>query len=510
MMAATPASSKRRAMSSADNSDVAAQPSTATLPSRASRPTATRPGYARAASLTSAGSRTAAVPMITRATPLPSQPSMVARSRMPPPSCSGILTAPRMPSTAETFIGLPANAPSRSTKCRYSKPWRSNACACAAGSRLNTVARAMSPCCRRTARPSLRSMAGNRITAQGLRLRGVVTAMQSRIPLQKVRDQRQPELLAFLWMELGAENVVARHDRGDGAAILGIGHKIGALRRIELIRVREIAMQALWAECQAVEHGMRSHDIERVPAHVRDFQVRIARHDAIDFAGDPTQAFRHFIFTAALGQELHADANAEERLASLAHRLVQRPDHAVHRVEAAPAIGEGADTRQHDTVRLRHHRRIVGHHDGLTEAGLVRGAFECFCGRVQVTGAVVDDRHAHRRAPGSGNSPITSDPSGPRQPGATDAGPGVGAYGPLDGELFRCSQASKKRRSASSRSSPLTTARFFQPRRFSVKRRNVPASSPTRRLRSRPMTLAAKPGAPDSLTGTSIAPATTT
>src|SRR5580704_3637726 len=270
--------------------------------------------------------------MMTRATPLPSQPSMVTRSRMPPPSCSGIFTAPRMPSTAETFIDLPAKAPSRSTKCRYSKPCRSNACACAAGSRLNTVARAMSPCCRRTARPSLRSMAGNRITAQGLRLRGVVTAMSSRIPLQKVRDQRQTKLLAFLRMELGAENIVARHDRGDGTAVLGVGHQIGALRGIELIRVHEIGMPALWAECQAIEHRVRSRDIERVPAHVRDFQVRVSRHDAIDFAGDPAKALGDFVFTAALGQELHADANAEERPAFLAHRLVQRPDHAVHRV----------------------------------------------------------------------------------------------------------------------------------------------------------------------------------
>src|SRR5580693_7258031 len=342
MIAATPASSKRCAMSSADSSNVAAQPSTATLPLRASSPTATRPGCARAASLTSAGSRTAAVPMMTRATPLPSQPSMVARSRMPPPSCSGILTAPRIPSTAETFIGLPANAPSRSTICRYSKPCRSNACACAAGSRLNTVARAMSPCCRRTARPSLRSMAGNRITAQGLRLRGVVTAMSSRIPLQKVRDQLQPELLTLLGMELRAENIVARHDRGDGAAIRGIGHQIGALHRIELIRVHEIGVPALWAECQAVEHVVRSHYIERVPTHMRNFQIRIARYDAIDLAGDPAQSFRDLVFAAALGQQLHADADAEERPAFLAHRLVQRRHHAIHGIEAAPAIGEGA------------------------------------------------------------------------------------------------------------------------------------------------------------------------
>src|SRR4029079_6519441 len=43
-IAATPTSSKRRAISSTDSCEVSAQPSTATLPSRASRPTAMRPG----------------------------------------------------------------------------------------------------------------------------------------------------------------------------------------------------------------------------------------------------------------------------------------------------------------------------------------------------------------------------------------------------------------------------------------------------------------------------------
>ena len=88
-MAATPASSKRRARSMAVSSLVSAQPSTATLPPRASMPTATRPGKRRQASRTSAGSRTATVPRITRRMPLASQASMVARSRMPPPSCTG-------------------------------------------------------------------------------------------------------------------------------------------------------------------------------------------------------------------------------------------------------------------------------------------------------------------------------------------------------------------------------------------------------------------------------------
>ena len=54
-----------------------------------------------AASFTSAGSRTAAVPMMTRLTPLPSQPSIVAMSRMPPPSCTQSPTVSRMRSTAD-------------------------------------------------------------------------------------------------------------------------------------------------------------------------------------------------------------------------------------------------------------------------------------------------------------------------------------------------------------------------------------------------------------------------
>ena len=80
MIAAAPASSKRRASSSASMSTVSAQPSTATRPSRASMPTATRPGKARQASRTRSGSRTATVPRITRRTPRASHASIVAMS----------------------------------------------------------------------------------------------------------------------------------------------------------------------------------------------------------------------------------------------------------------------------------------------------------------------------------------------------------------------------------------------------------------------------------------------
>ncbi len=155
---------------------------------------------------------------------------------------------------------------------------------------------------------------------------------------------------------------------------------------------------------------------ERIPAHVRDLQRRIGRRDLVDLAADPAEALGHHVFAAALGHELHADADAEERPALAAHRLLQRLDHAGHRIEPAPAIGEGADARQHDAVGAAHRVGIARHHDRLIVAALARRALERLGGRVQIARAVIDDRDAHvrnimanhGRDCGSGNRPMTS------------------------------------------------------------------------------------------------------
>ena len=83
--------------------------------------------------------------------------------------------------------------------------------------------------------------------------------------------------------------------------------------------------------------------------------------------------WRDFIFAAALGHQLHADADAEKRLALAAHGFVERIDHARHRVEPAPAIGEGADARQHDAIRAPHRIGIVAD-DDLFAAAASRAA----------------------------------------------------------------------------------------------------------------------------------------
>ena len=62
----------------------------------------------------------------------------------------------------------------------------------------------------------------------------------------------------------------------------------------------------------------------------------------------------HFMLETAGREQLRADADPEERLAAPAHRLFQRLDHAGDMVEPAPAVGEGADARQHDVLGRKH------------------------------------------------------------------------------------------------------------------------------------------------------------
>ncbi len=135
-------------------------------------------------------------------------------------------------------------------------------------------------------------------------------------------------------------------------------------------------------------------------------------------------------------------------------RFLERLDHARHRIEPAPAIGEGADAGQHHAVGAAHRVGIAGHHDRLGVPALARRALERLGRRMQIAGAVIDDGDAHRGAPGSGNRPMTSE----RRPSAWPAEPSpaprlrASRCQPAIVEPCVLNQASKKRRSAVSRS----------------------------------------------------------
>ena len=98
----------------------------------------------------------------------------------------------------------------------------------------------------------------------------------------------------------------------------------------------------------------------------------------------------------ARGHKLHADADTQERPTAPDHRLFQRIDHAIQRIESTPAIAESADAGQHDSVGRGDDARVGGNQNRL-----VRHAFKRLRGRVQVARPVIDDRDAHAEPPPS-------------------------------------------------------------------------------------------------------------
>src|SRR5574340_1343007 len=178
---------------------------------------------------------------------------MVARSRMPPPSCTGISspTASTMERIATSLTGLPANAPFRSTRCRRRAPFAFHFRAVAAGSSENTVALSISPCSRRTQWPSLRSIAGmiNMAVQQGRQVKGLGAGCtghitggvaRTRIPGYKISQQRQSGILAFLRMKLHGEDIPRCHRAGEREGVMREPGDRPRRRRLHEIAVDEV------------------------------------------------------------------------------------------------------------------------------------------------------------------------------------------------------------------------------------------------------------------------------
>ncbi len=117
-----PRSHTRRASSSARTRETFFQPSTATRPSRASMPTASRSAPKRCTRpVTNSGSWQARVPTTTRRTPAWKASSISLSVRKPPPSCTCRPVA-AIRATCAMLRGTPSNAPSKSTTWTHCAP----------------------------------------------------------------------------------------------------------------------------------------------------------------------------------------------------------------------------------------------------------------------------------------------------------------------------------------------------------------------------------------------------
>src|SRR6267142_1534240 len=323
---------------------------------------------------------------------------MASRSRMPPPSWIGTWspTAAIMSRITFSFFGRPATAPFRSTMCRRFAPCAAQCFAIATGSSENTVAVLMSPCLRRTQRPSFKSIAGMMSTGPGAAAREDRSERDSRTPPHEIGEELQAGGLAFFGVELDGKNIIPGHRAGKGPPIhRGGGGKRGIARRgivamyeVKPARVRDPGPQR-------VRPRLRHF----VPAHVRNLEAR--QPEAGDLAAKQPQS-GGVALLAMLEQHLQADADAEEGPGA------RRLDHRVARAacgELSHAVGHGPLARHDDPVR----RKNFFGGSGDADLRPRRDPLDRLGDRTQVAHPVVDDRDPQATA-----SPWWREPRRPR------------------------------------------------------------------------------------------------
>ena len=323
---------------------------------------------------------------------------MVSRSRMPPPSCTGISspTSRRIALIAASLTGLPAKAPFRSTRCRRRAPASSQRRAIAAGSSLKVVAWSMSPCFRRTQWPSLRSIAGISSMAEA----GVETAAvererrssrASRVPVQEVAVEGQAVVGALLGVELGRKNIIARQRAGKARAVLGFADAVARVRRPGVEAVHEIEVAAVGhARPERVRPRLRAPGSSPSAAPCSGCRRAAAGRRAGSARTSPGIRPRPSVgpLLAAIEQHLHADAHAQQRLVrgGLAARPACRPESRSSRMQSGIAPWPGSTTRS--AARTSSGRERDDH---LDAAALRPTCMHRLRHRAQVAHAVVDD-----------------------------------------------------------------------------------------------------------------------
>src|SRR5262245_55958067 len=177
---------------------------------------------------------------------------------MPPPTWIGSFspTALTISRITFSFFGWPATAPLRSTMCRRRAPSAAQCLAIATGSSEKTVAVLMSPCFRRTQRPSFRSIAGMMST-------GVLESQfwnASGTPVHEVGEELQAGGLAFFGVELDGEDVIPCHGAGKGRAVVRRRRDERAVGRRRIVAVHEVEAAAV-GDALPERVGLRLSDL---------------------------------------------------------------------------------------------------------------------------------------------------------------------------------------------------------------------------------------------------------
>ena len=143
-------------------------------------------------------------------------------------------------------------------------------------------------------------------------------------------------------------------------------------------------------------NGVRPGDVERVPAHVGNFQIRVARADRRDIAGNPIEARRRF----------HARARATPSTACRRKCRGTAGRAGARRPRVPPTIPGTASSPRRQSAKAPTPGSTMCvaratasgsavNQNLVREPRLARGALEGFLSRMQIARPIVDDRDAH-------------------------------------------------------------------------------------------------------------------
>ena len=173
--------------------------------------------------------------------------------------------------------------------------------------------------------------------------------------MKKIAQQQQSSFLAFLRMELRANDIVAPNHRGQLSAVLNRRHHRIIGPAAERKAMDKIGVRAgRYAGKNRMPAG---NDRKFVPSHMGYLEALVDRFKGRNLAPDPAKPFMLAMFHAALCQKLHTDADPEKGSRVPQHCFGQGIAHAGQAIQSREAIAKRANAGQNNSVGAPDPRR---------------------------------------------------------------------------------------------------------------------------------------------------------